>query len=29
MPITGAAATDLLGTMDRAGRNYLAKLNAA
>ena len=29
MPVTGAAVAAMLGTTDRTGRNYLAKLNAA
>jgi hypothetical protein len=28
-PITGATLAGMLGTTDRTGRNYLAKLNAA
>jgi hypothetical protein len=28
-PITGASLAGMLGTTDRTGRNYLAKLNAA
>ncbi|MBS2533274.1 DUF2637 domain-containing protein [Catenulispora sp. NF23] len=29
MPVTGASLAGMLGTTDRTGRNYLAKLNAA